>query len=145
MDLSSSNSKGVAESSERNWLDVPRELVFTIFQKLGAIEILTNAQSVCSVWRNISKDPFLWRTIDMHNLGDLGDMEYDLEILCRRAIGYSSGNLVDINIEYFGNDDLLYFIANSYVPPASSFQCLYLRIDNFNCLHYLGLSRYFFF
>ncbi|XP_061370033.1 F-box protein SKIP19-like isoform X2 [Gastrolobium bilobum] len=110
---SSSNSKAVSDCEERNWLDLPRDVVSTIFMKLGAMEILINVQRVCSVWRNISKDPLLWRTIDMHNSGDLNDIDYDLGIMCRRAIDYSSGLLLDINIEYFGTDDLLHYITHS--------------------------------
>lgn len=108
---SSSNSKALADSGEeRNWLDLPRDVASTIFLKLGAIEILTTVQRVCSVWRNITKDPTMWRTIDMHNLGD---SRYNLDTICRRAIDYSSGHLLDINIEYFGTDDLLDYITDS--------------------------------
>ncbi|XP_027338565.1 F-box protein SKIP19-like [Abrus precatorius] len=107
---STSNSNAVVDCGERNWLDLPRDVLCTIFQKLGAIEILTCAQRVCSVWRHISKDPLLWRTIDMCNLGD---MDYDLGIMCRRAIDYSSGHLLDINIEYFATDDLLHYMTDS--------------------------------
>lgn len=39
--------------------------------------------------------------------------DHELEILCYRAVDYSCGNLLDINIEYFGTDDLLRHIANS--------------------------------
>ncbi|KAK7331403.1 hypothetical protein VNO77_25627 [Canavalia gladiata] len=112
---SSSNSNSmevVVDCEERNWLDLPRDVMCTIFQKLGAIEILTIAQRVCSVWRSISKDPLLWCTIDMRNLGD-PDYEFDLGVMCRRAIDYSSGHLLDINIEYFGTDDLLHYITDS--------------------------------
>ncbi|KAK7303083.1 hypothetical protein RJT34_13982 [Clitoria ternatea] len=109
---SNSNSKSLADCAERNWLDLPRDVVCTIFQKLGAVEILMNAQRVCSLWRNISKDPHLWRTIDMRNFGD-NEMNFALAIMCRRAIDYSSGLLLDINIEYFGDDDLLHYITDS--------------------------------
>jgi len=82
----------------------------TIFQKLGTIEILTRAQYVCSLWRTISKDPLLWCTIDMAN-SDY--MDFQLRVMCRRAIRYSCGNLRRINIENFGTDHLLRHITDS--------------------------------
>lgn len=48
----------------------------------------------------------------MHNLGDLWDMDHDLEKMCRHAVDRSNGQLLSINIEYFGTDELLQYIAN---------------------------------
>ncbi|OMO75016.1 hypothetical protein CCACVL1_16358 [Corchorus capsularis] len=94
----------------RNWLELPRDVTASILLKLGAIEIIESAQKVCTLWRNICKDPSMWRFIDMQNTGDR-DMPYCLEKMCRHAIDRSSGGLVAINIEYFGTDDLLAYIA----------------------------------
>ncbi len=94
----------------RNWLELPRDVTASILQRLGAIEILTSAQHVCKLWYNLCKDPFMWRTIKMYNLDYLGD----LEKMCRNAVDRSSGQLRDINIEYFVTDDLLNYIANRF-------------------------------
>ncbi|XP_057948821.1 F-box protein SKIP19-like [Malania oleifera] len=114
----------VLNSSEpyRNWLELPRDVTATILLKLGAIEILLNAQNVCSFWRNICKDTSMWRSIDMHNLGDLWGVEYDPEKMARHAVDRSCGELVDINIEYFGSDNLLEYIADR----SSHLRCLRL-------------------
>lgn len=53
----------------------------------------------------------MWRVIDMKNLGDLHDMPYDLSIMCRHAVDRCQGQLIDINIEYFGTDELLRYIS----------------------------------
>ncbi|KEH36693.1 F-box/LRR protein [Medicago truncatula] len=66
---SSSNSMPILDSRERNWLDLPRDAVLSIFQKLPTIDILIRTPRVCTTWRKISKDPFLYRTIDMFDLG----------------------------------------------------------------------------
>ncbi|XP_075667599.1 F-box protein SKIP19-like [Castanea sativa] len=107
--LSSSSS-----SSEecRNWLELPRDVTVSILQRLGTIEILETAQKVCTLWRNISKDPSMWNSIDMRNLGDR-DMDCDLEKMCNHAIDRSCGHLQDINIEHFGTDNLLAYITQS--------------------------------
>ncbi|KFK30945.1 hypothetical protein AALP_AA6G048000 [Arabis alpina] len=54
----------------------------------------------------------MWRKIDMENLGDLGDMSYDLEVMCRHAVDRSHGGLVEIDLRYFGTDELLEYIAD---------------------------------
>ncbi|KAI3954345.1 hypothetical protein MKW92_039332 [Papaver armeniacum] len=51
----------------RNWLELPLDVLHHIFLKLGAIDILFRAQSVCSTWRRDSKDPLLFRYIDTTN------------------------------------------------------------------------------
>ena len=121
---SSASSSSSSSSSEecRNWLELPRDVTVSILQRLGTIEILETAQKVCMLWRNISKDPSMWNSIDMRNLGDLHDMDYDLEKMCIHAIDRSCGHLQDINIEYFGTDKLLAYITQRYL-------FLYFTID----------------
>ncbi|CAH1448701.1 unnamed protein product [Lactuca virosa] len=90
-----------------NWLEMPPELMASILQRLGAVEILNSARKVCTTWRRICKDPDIWKTIDMHKPVDTWDTDYDLEILTKQAVDLSCGELIDISIEYFGSDDLL--------------------------------------
>ncbi|XP_047308392.1 F-box protein SKIP19-like [Impatiens glandulifera] len=104
--------KELAET--RNWLeDLPRDVTIAMLQKVGTIDILENIQKVCVSWRKICKDPTLWRSIDMRNTGDFQDMPYDLVEMTKHAIDRSCGQLLDINLEYFGNNDLLKYITDS--------------------------------
>ncbi|CAN8237903.1 unnamed protein product [Cochlearia groenlandica] len=113
MASSSSSPPAMVEGDCRNsWAELPPELTSSILHRLGAIEILENAQKVCRSWRRVCKDPSMWRKIDMHNLGDLGSMDYDLEIMCRHAIDRSQGGLVEIDLWYFGTDQLINYIAD---------------------------------
>ncbi|KAK8671379.1 hypothetical protein V6N13_037975 [Hibiscus sabdariffa] len=109
----------------RNWLELPPDVTASILSRLGAVEILNSAQSVCSQWRNICKDPSMWRSIDMWNLGDLHAMPYDLEKMCFHAVDRSCGHLLDINIEYFGTDELLFHIAerSAHLKRLRLFSC----------------------
>ncbi|XP_059437442.1 putative F-box/LRR-repeat protein 23 [Corylus avellana] len=96
----------------RNWLELPRDVTASILLRLEAIEILTSAQMVCSPWRKLCKDPSMWRTVHMckpHSHWDISD----LEKMCRQAVDRSCGQLVDICIKYFGDDELLMHIADS--------------------------------
>ncbi|CAH8276926.1 unnamed protein product [Arabidopsis lyrata] len=100
------------DEEPRNWAELPSELTFSILNRLGAIDILENAQKVCTSWRRVSLDPLMWRKIDMHYLGDMGSMIYDFESMCRHAVDRSQGGLVEIDIWHFGTDDLLNYIAD---------------------------------
>ena len=103
----------VSAEDVRNWLELPRDVTASILSRLGSIEILVSAQKVCSLWFNICKDPLMWRTIDMRNDGDLaGPQAIDLEKMCRHAVDRSSGQLFDITLEYFGDDDLIAYIVS---------------------------------
>lgn len=93
------------------WLELPRDITAAILHKLGAIEILTTAQRVCKAWHSVCRDPSMWRCIDMKNTGDLWEIPYNLERMCRHAVDRSQGQLSDINIEYFGTDELLLYIS----------------------------------
>ncbi|XP_057432138.1 F-box protein SKIP19 [Lotus japonicus] len=95
---------------EPNWLELPRELTTNILQRLGVVEIVTSACRVCSLWWDICKDPFMWRTIDMNYYNY---QIYKLENWCRYAIDRSCGHLEDISIKYFDTDDFLNYIADS--------------------------------
>ncbi|KAK3002417.1 hypothetical protein RJ639_022315 [Escallonia herrerae] len=93
-----------------NWLELPPEVTASILHRLGAIELLETAQKVCTPWRNICKDPAMWRTVDMRNSGDTDP--YDLENLTMHAVDLSRGQLEGINIENFASDQLLLYIAD---------------------------------
>ncbi|KAF2576044.1 hypothetical protein F2Q70_00000178 [Brassica cretica] len=56
----------------RSWAELPSELTSSILSRLSSIDILENAQKVCTSWRRVCKDTAMWRKIDMRNSGDLG-------------------------------------------------------------------------
>jgi hypothetical protein len=97
----------------RNWLELPRDVTASILLRLGAIDILTSAQMVCSPWRNLCKDPSMWRIVHMCNPHSQWGIP-DLETMCRQAVDRSCGQLVDIYMEYLGNDNLLRHIADRF-------------------------------
>nr|XP_043636008.1 putative F-box/LRR-repeat protein 23 [Erigeron canadensis] len=74
---------------------------------LGVVDILDNAQKVCSAWRKICKDPALWRVIKMHILSS------HEEQMCKQAVDRSQGQLVDLSIRSSStHDELLSYIAD---------------------------------
>ncbi|KAL3739484.1 hypothetical protein ACJRO7_020836 [Eucalyptus globulus] len=93
-----------------DWLELPREITTTIFLKLGAVEILKTAELVCTAWRALCLDPTMWQTIDMRNDGE--PPYDDLADMYRRAVDRSRGGCLDLNIEYFGDDELLQYAAD---------------------------------
>ncbi|XP_026396453.1 putative F-box/LRR-repeat protein 23 [Papaver somniferum] len=84
-----------------------------MFYPMGAIDILLGAQSVCFVWRKVSKEPHLFHSIDMWNWSDLFDENvYDMEKMAREAVDRSCGRLVELTMVGSGSDELLAYIAD---------------------------------
>ncbi|XP_057797751.1 putative F-box/LRR-repeat protein 9 isoform X2 [Salvia miltiorrhiza] len=92
------------------WIDLPLDVTADILHRLGAAEMLETAEKVCKTWRSVCREPSMWRVVDVKNSGSCYDTRR-LGSMCRRAVDRSGGDLMDINIEYFGNDELLHYIS----------------------------------
>ncbi|KAJ8549325.1 hypothetical protein K7X08_033032 [Anisodus acutangulus] len=93
------------------WVELPREITSDILCRLGAVEILLNAQRVCSTWWKACHDPTMWRVIDMSSARDVDRDDDDLTKMCHIAIDRSQGQLLEIKVKNFGDDDLLKYIS----------------------------------
>ncbi|PIA42569.1 hypothetical protein AQUCO_02000189v1 [Aquilegia coerulea] len=112
------------KEESRNWLQLPRDVMFLIFTKLGAISILYSAQSVCSSWRNFSKESDLFRSIDFRNPWEfLDENVIDVKKLAKEAVVRSDRKLIEISLEDFCTDDLLDYIVEK---SSNSIKCLRL-------------------
>ncbi|PWA39505.1 RNI-like superfamily protein [Artemisia annua] len=100
-----------ADKQKRDWLKLPSDVTRNILYKVGVIDILENAQKVCTAWRKICKDPSMWRVIYMTNFWD-PNARPPLQDMCKHAVDRSQGQLVDLTIVDFGNDDLLLYVAD---------------------------------
>ena len=110
----------------KSWADLPSELTSSILSRLCAVDILENAQKVCTSWRRVCKDPATWRNIDM---GSIGDVRFNPEIMCRHAVDRSQGGLVEINIWYFGTDSLLNYVADRFIALSLSLSLSYCSLS----------------
>ncbi|KAL8468594.1 hypothetical protein ACS0TY_031693 [Phlomoides rotata] len=107
---------GVASSSTPpQWIDLLGDVTANILRRLDVIEILESAQKVCTTWQRVCLDPTMWRVIHilrklypcfqitcLHNRRDM----------CLCAVGRSQGQLLDLSIENFGDDELLNYIVD---------------------------------
>ncbi|KAI3751362.1 hypothetical protein L2E82_22446 [Cichorium intybus] len=108
--VSKSKQQWQVEELVRNWLELPSDVTANILYRVGVIDILENAQKVCTTWRKICKDPAMWRVIHMNDqtlVPYLQKME-----MCKHAVDRSQGQLVDISIVGFADDELLWYVAN---------------------------------
>ncbi|KAK2992848.1 hypothetical protein RJ640_002948 [Escallonia rubra] len=81
-----------------NWLELPPEVTASILRRLGAVELLETARKVCTTWRNICKDPAMWRTVDIRKSRETNLRQHDLEeitmsALKRLQLAYCYGNI----------------------------------------------------
>ncbi|KAK6150117.1 hypothetical protein DH2020_017642 [Rehmannia glutinosa] len=91
------------------WTELPRDLTANILRRLGVVDILENAQKVCTTWRTVCKDPAMWRVIDIRH--DDYPHRMDLDIMCRRAVDRSQGQLIDIHMEGFADSETLLYVC----------------------------------
>ncbi|XP_023762571.1 F-box protein SKIP19 isoform X1 [Lactuca sativa] len=96
---------------KRNWLELPSDVMANILYRVGVFDILENAQKVCTTWRNICKDPAMWRVIYMENHSDPCTRP-PLQQMCKHAVDRSQGQLVDLTLVHFANHELLLYIAD---------------------------------
>ncbi|KAL3616855.1 hypothetical protein CASFOL_039249 [Castilleja foliolosa] len=116
------------------WVELPRDVTENILRRLGPVEILQSAQKVCTTWRSVCRDPSMWRVIDVKDFDDDHELFFSDDFICRRAVDRSQGELIDINIEYFGTDDLL-----RYISERSS-RLKRLRLGCCDCISSVGLT-----
>ncbi|CAH9134905.1 unnamed protein product [Cuscuta epithymum] len=91
------------------WIELPGDVTANILKRLGSKEILWSAQRVCTTWWKVCHYPSVWRVIDF---GRPDVAHKDFRLACRRAVDRSQGQLVDLTIECFADDDLLNYIAD---------------------------------
>ncbi|GJT05682.1 F-box domain containing protein [Tanacetum coccineum] len=132
-----------SKKSTRNWLDLPDDITGNILQRLSVIDRLENARKVCTTWSKICKQPSMWKVIHMQTCKNayipVGGSIYQkstLRKLCKNAVDRSQGQLVDIKIVEFGDNELLKYIADSLHGEE-----LYEYV---NAVKYLKISRWLF-
>ncbi|XP_024971853.1 F-box protein SKIP19-like [Cynara cardunculus var. scolymus] len=94
----------------RNWLELPSDVMANILSRVHVVDILENAQKVCTTWRKICNDPSMWRVICM-DYWYKNEMSKDLA-MCKHAVDRSQGQLIDITIGSFGDDEILQYVAD---------------------------------
>ncbi|KAF5770739.1 putative F-box domain, leucine-rich repeat domain superfamily, F-box-like domain superfamily [Helianthus annuus] len=104
-------STSIPKQEERNWLDLPSDVTANILNRIGMVDILENAQKVCTAWRKICKDPPMWRVINMNDIPIFGAKLSRVE-MCEHAVDRSQGQLVDITIVFLYDAELLLYVAD---------------------------------
>ncbi|KAJ4816012.1 RNI-like superfamily protein [Rhynchospora pubera] len=104
--------EGEPPAGDRNWSELPRDVLMLIFLKVGLLEVLQAAGSVCRSWRKVAKEePELWRRIDLTD-HPYGFEAFVLQDPTKLAIDRSGGLLEEFSVDYFGDDDLLRYLCD---------------------------------
>ncbi|XP_076935106.1 putative F-box protein At4g05475 isoform X2 [Bidens hawaiensis] len=94
----------------RNWLELPSNLVVNILQRIDVFEILENAQKVCTAWRDICKDPAMWRVIYIDRFPYQSERVGREIIKC--VVDRSRGQLLDLTIVGICDHELLQYVVD---------------------------------
>ncbi|KAJ4816016.1 RNI-like superfamily protein [Rhynchospora pubera] len=99
--------------TKTKWMELPSDILLMIFQKMGAISILTKAILLCRDWLELARnEPLIWRKVDMTCHGKKFGSRYLQDIACI-AVNWSAGQLEEFSAEGFVSDDLLQYLADS--------------------------------
>ncbi|KAF9609906.1 hypothetical protein IFM89_018999, partial [Coptis chinensis] len=96
-----------------------------IFEKLGAFDIHYNAQRVCSLWRELAKEPQLFRSIDFRDVWVHYKSGAAFLSSAKDAVARSRGQLEALSYNGWELDKLLLYVADQ--PNVLK----HLRLENF--------------
>uniref|UniRef100_A0A0D9X588 F-box domain-containing protein n=1 Tax=Leersia perrieri TaxID=77586 RepID=A0A0D9X588_9ORYZ len=123
---------------ERDWSDLPTDLLCSVFRRLGHFELLTGgAAATCRSWRRAARgEPELWRRVDEREFGKYywrvrrmaakRVIVGDLHTLTRAAVKFSGGQCEAYRGE-FVDDDLLPFLSEKEVLEVIASSCPQLK------------------
>lgn len=132
--------------NRRNWQELPSEITTSILGRLGAVDILVSARKVCRSWRGICSDPAMWRIVDLMITTEPDhDFRYRLEILARKAVDLSGGEMIDITLHHFLRYNTLFYIADRYIIMSFKFLSflLYTHAMLFSQISHFDTKFYF--
>ncbi|KAL9244122.1 hypothetical protein vseg_017930 [Gypsophila vaccaria] len=95
-----------------NWAELPEDLWFMILLKLKTIDVIENVQKVCKLFRKICTQPEMFKVVDMFLPDSYIELTFDVNIMTRYAVDRSLGELIDIHLKYFCDDDTLLYIVD---------------------------------
>ncbi|KAI3799735.1 hypothetical protein L1987_35035 [Smallanthus sonchifolius] len=121
------------KQQERNWLDLPSDVMTYILNKVGVVDVLENAQKVCTAWHKVCKNPAMWKVINMNNLSS-STAKISRADLCKHVVDRSQGLLVDVTLIYDVNAELFLYVADrssqvSRLEMVTGFLCGSLTTD----------------
>ncbi|TVU07336.1 hypothetical protein EJB05_47386, partial [Eragrostis curvula] len=101
----------------RDWAALPRDILFTVFLKLGPHEIMLGAELVCTAWRRFAlEEPALWRCIGWDDMDELTmRLRVDVEAeaaMDRVALARSAGQCEAFR-GYLDYEDLPYLVERA--------------------------------
>ncbi|KAK3121207.1 hypothetical protein QOZ80_8BG0648140 [Eleusine coracana subsp. coracana] len=97
----------------RDWAALPRDILFTIFDRLGPREIMRGAERACSAWRRGAvSEPALWRRVDLTSVPVRSTARW--QAMARAAVDRAAGQCE----AYWGPCDgnLLCYLVKRYWP-----------------------------
>ncbi|TVU07340.1 hypothetical protein EJB05_47390 [Eragrostis curvula] len=97
-----------------DWAALPRDILFTVFLKLGPREIMLAAELVCAAWRRFAlEEPTLWRRIGWDDTDELMmRLGVDVEAMERVALARSAGQCEAFR-GYLDYEDLPYLVERA--------------------------------
>ncbi|KAK1381994.1 F-box protein SKIP19 [Heracleum sosnowskyi] len=109
----------------RNWQELPEELTTSFLERVDTLYKIVTARKVCKSWRQICSRPEMWRVVDLRFSGPGYKKENDVVVnkMARNAVDWSSGEMIDFRLGYYGDDRLMNYISER----SGQLRCLHLE------------------
>ncbi|KAF8662519.1 hypothetical protein HU200_056114 [Digitaria exilis] len=119
-------------AQERDWSELPRDAIASVFAKLGAVDILMGPGLVCHSWLDAAMVPELWRSVDMAgpNIAAVRDKygsayEDVLRVMAKKAVDRSNGQLeVAPSLKVLGLISCFRIFIEGFMEAISKFPLL---------------------
>ncbi|KAF5204590.1 hypothetical protein FRX31_005823 [Thalictrum thalictroides] len=109
---------------KKYWKDLDTDVLLIIYQKLSTKDLILGAPLCCSSWYTVSKEPSLWREVDLLN----GFNEFiKSNKLTEFVVARSQGCITSIKFPLTASDDDLLLVAQRC--PGVKYFNLRLRSD----------------
>lgn len=111
----------------RNWLELPEDVMILIFKKLSVLEILLNAQMVCTSWQKLAREPQIYCAINLEHAEDYFTYALFFKDFVKDVMGRSCGHMVEFSCTV---SSLVTFEVLDYVVDQSCRSLKALRMSD---------------
>lgn len=100
------------------WEDLSRDLLVSIFEKIGVEDLIAGVSSSCTGWRDAARDPLCWRELDFRRwelisrrLRFRRALSADFRELLRFSVARAGGAVGSVFFPDFADETDLLFVA----------------------------------
>ncbi|KAF9608054.1 hypothetical protein IFM89_005204 [Coptis chinensis] len=101
----------VKATMKRSWEDLDGDILLSIYARLCVTDIILGASLCCSFWYKVSKEPSLWRDVDLSCFDFIEEKDVSPGPFIRLVVTRSQGSITSITFPLDASSDDLLVVA----------------------------------